>query len=240
MAEANNKSVKKLIDVSPPSSVIQPANSKSIIIGHSPMVRDSTIIEDNQNDNQSEPTNESATHHLKISPLTDQLSSNDQTSPDKQPNSILEEPRELKLEPSESLKKEISANENQIEPEKVSPKVEGVDLATDQPEIKTTTQSVDGQPDKVDSLEKPQDNQDQQAELNASLAKQAHLNELIASKKFFLPINGKEKSKNKKTILIGLLICLVLIIAWVDVDLDAGLIANTYNLPHPHFFTLNR
>jgi len=239
MAETNHKSAKKVIDVSQPSSVIEPANSKSIITGHGPMVRDSTIIEDSQDVNQSEPTiDESSTHQLTIKPLDEQAQSTDQAPPDKQPAPKLEVPKELRLEPSESLKKEISVNENQSQAEAASLKTESVDLTTDQPEKKTTPQPADEQPQKADTVEKQQD--DQQAELEVSLAKQAHISELIESKKYFLPINGKEKSKNKKMILIGLFICLVLIIAWVDVALDAGLIANTYNLPHTHFFTLNR
>ena len=64
------------------------------------------------------------------------------------------------------------------------------------------------------------------------------INQIVESGRYFLPINRLEKRHNRKMVLVGLVICVVLLAAWLDIALDAGIIPDANNLPHTHFFTV--
>jgi len=64
----------------------------------------------------------------------------------------------------------------------------------------------------------------------------AEVTSLIDSKKYFLPINSVEKRKTKRFVVLGAVLSLFLLVAWVDVALDAGLVSANTNF-HTHFFS---
>ncbi len=79
-------------------------------------------------------------------------------------------------------------------------------------------------------------------ELQQEEVSRAHMekiNQLITQERYFLPINMKEKRYNHRVILIGVLICILLAAVWLDIALDAGIIRNSWHLPHTNFFVLN-
>ncbi len=80
-------------------------------------------------------------------------------------------------------------------------------------------------------------NKEQQLADQAELKKRQELNELIVSKKFFLPINKTQKKKNKQILIIGLVLVIILIVLWMDIALDAGIIHITGIKPFTHFFS---
>lgn len=53
----------------------------------------------------------------------------------------------------------------------------------------------------------------------------AELQKLIDSKKYFLPINTLENRRSQRFVAIGILLSLIMIVAWADIALDAGLIS---------------
>lgn len=71
----------------------------------------------------------------------------------------------------------------------------------------------------------------EQAEHDATVQK------LVDGKQYFLPINAVEKRKSRRFILLGVVLSLVLAVAWVDVALDAGLIHISGLKPATHFFS---
>ncbi len=60
--------------------------------------------------------------------------------------------------------------------------------------------------------------------------------ELIRTKKYFLPINIVQKKKTKRFILIGSLVIIILGLVWLDIALDAGIIHIASIKPLTHFF----
>jgi hypothetical protein len=78
---------------------------------------------------------------------------------------------------------------------------------------------------------------DEEAEAAAQAEHQAGIQKLVYSKQYFLPIVTVEERKNKRFIVIGIVLSLLLAISWLDVALDGGLISNT-TIPHTHFFAL--
>lgn len=232
-----------IVDIAKPSTTVAPANSKSIIVNHGSIMHDPTIIDEDQK--SISPVDDLSTklsHQIKITPTdTDEDSESSTKNSDVPIQPAETHPnKELKLKPSESFKiEEIepktidqpkSANFNKVDHPELNPKLEsGADQEQQKPETIPSEESTlsPGDKQKVETTE-----------LEAGLAKRAKINDLVDKQTYFVPINGKEKKRNKKVAAIGAVVCLILAVAWLDIALDAGLIVNSYNLPHTHFFTL--
>jgi hypothetical protein len=78
---------------------------------------------------------------------------------------------------------------------------------------------------------------DPDAEAAAEAAASAKLQSVIDSKKYFLPINAVEHRKSKRFVILGILLAIVLALAWIDVALDAGIIDLGNVKPVTHFFS---
>lgn len=65
-----------------------------------------------------------------------------------------------------------------------------------------------------------------------AIERQVKLQKMIDSQEFFLPIQTTEQRRNRVVAVIGILVIILLAVAWYDVALDAGLMPNSYNLPH--------
>jgi hypothetical protein len=65
----------------------------------------------------------------------------------------------------------------------------------------------------------------------------ASIEKLIESKKYFLPINAVEQRRSKRNVVLGLVLSVILTVAWVNVALDAGLVEINGIKPVTHFFS---
>lgn len=63
------------------------------------------------------------------------------------------------------------------------------------------------------------------------------IQDLIDSKKYYVPINAVEKRRAKQFVLLGLLFSILLLLVWGDIALDAGLIEVSGIKPVTHFFS---
>lgn len=70
-----------------------------------------------------------------------------------------------------------------------------------------------------------------QAEHDESIEK------LVDSKKYALPINAVEKRRSKRVVILGLLLSVLLLLAWADIALDAGILNISGVKPVTHFFS---
>ncbi len=73
------------------------------------------------------------------------------------------------------------------------------------------------------------------AEAEKQAAHDTEIQKLVDEKKYFLPINTIEKRKTKRFVLLGIILSLILALAWVDIALDAGLIQLGGIKPVTHF-----
>ncbi len=230
MADSSkNKTDKRVFDVAKPSTTPASPTSKPLIIAHGPMMHDSTIVEQSESD-ETEKTDDhspsmTSTHTIKIEPL----------------NEIELDKREEAATPNEDQKRPVATDD------KDSAKSTTQDIKSDQiektdSEVKTETPDapkVEAQAEgSSDQAKVEVDPKKLEEEQRAIAEKEAKINSLVDSGKYFLPINMLEKRKNQRIVLVGILICIILAIAWVDVALDAGLISNSLHLPHTHFFAL--
>ncbi|HEY5442745.1 MAG TPA: hypothetical protein VIJ68_04360 [Candidatus Saccharimonadales bacterium] len=73
---------------------------------------------------------------------------------------------------------------------------------------------------------------------SAEAAKQeAAVEKLADSKQYYLPIDTVEKRRSRRFVGLGMLLSLLLIVAWADIALDAGIIQINGIKPVTHFFS---
>lgn len=237
------ESTKKVFDVSSKTSA--DPTSRPIIMSHSPIMRDPTLTASEPADEglpKEETKTFSSAKQIKIQPLDEDLKT---------------EKSEIKVQVNAAkkpAKKETGDNSEASDTDtaeaKADPQGETTAPTTheDQPEAAakvsdTNTEAEAKQPAKNDNLNSPPQNNAEQLKQEAAAAEEAlahsqHIADIVASQKFYLPINRVEKRKNRRAVVIGAVLCIILAVAWLDVAFDAGIISDTYNLPHTHFFTV--
>jgi hypothetical protein len=143
-------------------------------------------------------------------------------------------PLEEKPKPTEVTKDAESLSE--LTPEKSTPEPETKSEAKAQEEQlsqdKSSSESDEGQeaePTEASGSEllagdQPALSKAEQAALEQEAKHQQEIDKLIESKKYFLPLNAERKRKTKRHLVLGILLILVLAVAWADIALDAGMI----------------
>lgn len=63
------------------------------------------------------------------------------------------------------------------------------------------------------------------------------IQKLVDSKKYELPINAVEKRRSKRVVILGLVLSILLLLAWADIALDAGIVHISGVKPVTHFFS---
>lgn len=102
----------------------------------------------------------------------------------------------------------------EAEPAKESPDVIATDAKVGTKEVQTEAEAA--------------------AEADAEAERQAKLQEMVDNKTYYLPITTSETRKARQFVAVGVLLSIVLIAAWLDIALDAGLIhlGNLHALTH--------
>lgn len=83
----------------------------------------------------------------------------------------------------------------------------------------------------------PKSDEKDEIEAAEHAKQQAAVQELVDSRKYELPINSVEKRKAKHFVVLGILLAVLLALAWGDIALDAGLIHVNGVKPATHFFS---
>lgn len=86
---------------------------------------------------------------------------------------------------------------------------------------------------------------DPQAEANAEataadeakLMREQEIEQLVASGKYYVPINAVQRKRSRLYAILLLLLALALAILLLDAALDANLVSAPLNVPHTHFFS---
>lgn len=265
MAEPKKKDTKKIVDVAHPGKTAPSDNSKSVIVRHGPMIKDPMVVEGEVAETPVETAKVSTkTGEAVIAPLAESEPAKDsKAKKDKAPELNEEKPGaapELKDEDDKktiavlaeeaAVKKEEAADEKPTEePSTESPAIPEAEGEEKKPEIVE-------QPPKDSSEESTAEKQDDKAdigtdekattqsvteadaeELAAQEKHDAEIQKLIDSRTYVLPIKTVEQRRSKKVVIFGVVFSLLLVIAWVDIALDAGLIEISGIRPVTHFFS---
>lgn len=235
MAKSNKPAgAKPIVDVAHPGKSAPATNSKSVIVSNRPLLKDPMMVGDSQpaNDDSLAKISETKTSGQPGEPLP----SAPLLEPEK-PAGTTETPESAA--PAETVKpastsivvEAASADEKPTVPnDEPKPDTAKDDKPTDdKPE--TDTDAEEATPSKEDSAKQ------EEAEATKQAEHQEAIDKLAAGKQYFLPINTVEKRRSKRFVAIGILLSLLLILAWADVALDAGLIHLSGIKPLTHFFS---
>lgn len=137
--------------------------------------------------------------------------------------------------PSESA--EPAANEAPAEKpaEDTTPATEEQPTAAAEEAVATEAAPADNTTTEGDA-QKPLSKADEEA-ARKEAERQAELQKLIDSKKFYLPIDRKGKRRTKWHVALGVIFIVVLAVAWVDIALDSGMVHVAGVKSYTHFFS---
>lgn len=214
MAEKPKSSSKPIVDVAHPNKSAPSQNSKSVIVSSRPMLKDPMVVdqEDLEITAIEEKKPESTITEIAAIAAADKpAKTEDKPADDKDAKDAKPETakEEPNPEPAEPDKSESSADD----------------------EVKT---------DETDAKEEDKDTApENQLDIDASkeAEHEAAVQKLSDSKKYFLPINAVEQRKSKQFVILGIVLSVILALAWVNIALDAGLIKIPGVKPVTHFFS---
>lgn len=155
----------------------------------------------------------------------------------------------------------MSEPEPQAEPEpavrtqkiKVQPLHDTTELATaeqtpepeptvtvDDKPVKVTSETTvaDVAPESLEPVAIPEAGEERESDDELNRQRVARLQKMIEEEEYFLPIKTVEERRSRKVAIIGISTIIILAAAWYNVALDAGLLPNTYDLPHTSFFSI--
>jgi len=195
-------------DVDKPGKSAPSATSKPVIVTNRPILQDPMVVDEDAASKKETTSKEDLTH-----------SSGSRVKP-------LEEPAraDADTEKSQPIEDKQPEPDKQAEPE---------NKTTDEKPGKEKTQPAGDETDDKDGAPaKPEPSK------TAEQTKQAvGVQKLIDSKKYELPINAVEKRKTKRFMVLGILLAVLLTLAWIDIAADAGLIQIDGFKPVTHFFS---
>lgn len=220
MAE-DKKPIKKsqpISDVEKPGKTAASPTSKSIIIKTTPLIKDPMVVEETdkkaEDDISKNVVKAGGSSKIKLQPLTtsDTPETKDEVTTPEKPNLPDEEPKKDDPKSDEPVQSDKPAVEDETDSDKDQP-TESKDKALNTP-----------------------DEQDA-AEASRKAEHDANLQKIVDSKTYYLPINAVEKRKTKRFVLLGIALSIFLILVWINVALDAGLIQIDGVSPLTSFFS---
>lgn|GEM_PF-2955717 len=154
-------------------------------------------------------------------------------------------PEDATAETPEAKPAEAAADTTATSPEATESKDQTTEAADDTTASAQAEPETDAKTEAEPEAETASDEADagklaDPAGLEAAAAKQAEHDEAVQkltdSKQYFLPINSVEQRKTKNFVIMGVILSVVLIGAWLDIAVDASLINLPFNVPHTHLF----
>jgi hypothetical protein len=239
---------KPIVDVAHPGKSAPATNSKSVIVSNRPLLKDPMMV------GNSPPASDDSPAKISLTKTSGQPGEPLLSAPLLEP----EKPAETveSAAPAETVKPPEAATVAELaeaapavskpaspesEPKPDDP-AKPKDESSDKPEPDTAKDDkpVEEKPE-TDTEEAPASKEDSAKQEEAEATKQAEhqavIDKLAAAKQYYLPINTVEKRRSKRFVAIGILLSLLLILAWADIALDAGLIHLSGIKPLTHFFS---
>jgi hypothetical protein len=241
---------KPIVDVAHPGKSAPATNSKSVIISNRPLLKDPMMVGDSPPASDDSPA--------KISPAKtsgqpgEPVLSAPLLEPEKpaetDESTVLAEtakPPEAATvaelaEAANAAGKPASPDSEPKPDDPAKPKAESNDKP--EPDTAKAEKPAEEKPETdTDTEETPSSKEDNAKHEEAEAAKraehQAAIDKLAVGKQYYLPINAVEKRRSKRFVAIGIILSLLLILAWADIALDAGLIHLSGIKPLTHFFS---
>jgi hypothetical protein len=229
---------KKIVDIAHPGDSAPSPNSKSVIITHRPTMRDPMMNDDTPVSDATEPsgtdtpTPATRASHGVIQPLESSPKPVLLEAPAAGVPAVTQATVSDDLPSSETAEKAEPATPAQFQSE-LTPTSTGTPKLSAEPVApKTTTSSSDAKIGTKDI----QTEADAASAEDAEAERQTNLQKLVDDKTYYLPINTLETQRTKQFVAIGSLLSIVLVVAWADIALDAGLVHIGNLKALTHFF----
>jgi hypothetical protein len=100
----------------------------------------------------------------------------------------------------------------------------------------TDTAENDADESTVDTEKQPSKTAADTVELEEQAEHDAEVQNLVESHKYYLSINQVEKRRSKRTVVLGIVLAVVLALAWADVAIDSGILSIPGVKAPTHFF----
>jgi len=222
MAE-EKKSTKKfqpISDVESPGKTAASPTSKSIIIKNGPIIKDPMVVEESsaepKTDSSKSVVKAGGSSKIKLQPLP-----TSDIIPSKEPEAT----EDVKTSVPDAAKKDEEQSSETETPE--------------EPAQKSKSENTPDTDQEAETKNKPTNSPAEQdaAEASRKAEHDANLQKILDSKTYYLPINAVEKRKTKRFILLGIALSILLILVWINIALDAGLINIDGVSPLTHFFS---
>ncbi|MEO7364245.1 MAG: hypothetical protein ABIV43_01915 [Candidatus Saccharimonadales bacterium] len=254
---------KKIIDVAHPDQSAPSPNSKSVIITHHPAIQDPMMVAAGDNTKANDVSEEhsevaSPSKHTVLQPLSTSPTATQQAKPD------AEQSAEMLLPLPAAITEQAAVND-ELSPEAVAPDEANVvtpePFTEETDEVANKSDGAIAQTVPADESKKPATEQAAETSIPSSTGsdaklgtkdiqteaelaaeadeqekRQAELQAMIDSRRFYLPINSRERRRTKQFVIGGVLLGIVLAVVWVEIALDAGLIELGGLQPITHFF----
>lgn len=229
MADSKKSGGKRIVDVAHPGKTPASATSKPVIVGNRPILKDPMVV-DEAVPEEEESTSPKNTGNTVIQPLTaPEVDKKDETK-DKSPESD-PEPDDSTDETDHSKTIAQLAEEARVKEEEQDIAPKSSDDESAQEQGSETSDDAQGAPNaEISKVE--------EAEEARKKKQEEELQKLTDSKQYYLPINTVEKRRSKRIVAGGVLLSVLLAVAWFDIAVDAGLLPSANSIPHTHFFKL--
>ncbi|MGC1176773.1 MAG: hypothetical protein WA843_01775 [Candidatus Saccharimonadales bacterium] len=255
MSEPKKPAPKRIIDVAHPGKSSPALTSKPVLVTNRPILKDPMVVDESEPGDAAagalqKVTVKTAASGTTIKPIgPPPLEKADKTPP---ANDDLSDEIKRSKEPTPDL---ASTDEDALEPSSdATAQTDDADSAGSKDEKATQSKPLkkdaDGKKpaaaEATNTEKSPSATQKNaagqiQKKLEAEDAAQsAHaitIQKLVDSKQYFLPINAVEKRRSKRFVSLGILLSIILALAWADIALDAGLIHVSSVKPLTHFFS---
>ncbi len=225
---------KRIIDVTDPDKAAPAPTSKPVLVSNRPILKDPMVTEDeNKTDADAVPAKPELKRTSQPTIQPPERSEADNSDDHPKPA----EPKEISA--TEEASKPVAAASAPAEKPAADPPA-GPGPATETPAATppSETRNPDFDPSTQDRG-KPQT--DAEKKLQAEAAERAKHDDMIQKLteegRYTLPIHSAEQQKTKQFIILGIILATVLVLAWLDIALDAGLIHLGGLHSVTHFFT---
>lgn len=234
----------KVFDITHPGKTAPSSTSRPVIVTNHSLMKDPMMA----NDSSSEPADHepaapapsTPSSRLVIKPLTDSEPATigtkaapdeptDATDDEDAPASTVSEPTAEEKTPAADTTEEMppaAADDDPSAEESAKP-------SADPPAGATASTKKAAKPQTPEELAAAAQEAERQAAEHT-----AAIQQLADSHKYYLPIVSQEKRQARRFVALGVLLVLLLAVAWLDVALDAGLVTMGGKLPHTHFFAV--
>jgi len=254
MAEPNrSSSPKQVFDVAKPNKSRPSNTTKSVIVTNRPILQDPMVnaVESNDGPTTAPPLAIKLSSKIRIQPLT----SSAELTESGEPVAVKQVAIDTAMSLAPDVASPISEHLEKARAEAIASYESEESLAaatvaaTDEPKLTIDADSpaktTDGVAFKAGTApigDTPKDGalvteNDLAVQEDENDAYDENIQKLVTEKRYFLPINSQEKRRTKRFIILGVVLILLLAVAWTDIALDAGLIHLHGIKPLTHLFS---